>query len=210
MTKIFPGSVASGTDRAYLFYYVGFLALLASTVVFSRRFKAAEWIRNIAVWAGIAAVLVVGYTFRSELEDIVIRVRSALVPGYAVAVNANELVLSESEGGDYFVFGTVNGTPIKFLIDTGVSDIVLSPEDAQRAGIDIQRLDYSHIYETANGIGRGAAASVARLSVGPINFSDVSVSVNMAPMSDSLLGMSFLKRLKSFALRNHRLYLRWR
>jgi aspartyl protease family protein len=118
--------------------------------------------------------------------------------------------LSESEGGNFYVFGTVNGTPIRFLIDTGASDIVLSPSDARLIGIPTENLDYSRIYGTANGVGHGAMATVSRLTVGPISFSDVPVSINQAPMDSSLLGMTFLRRLKSFSIRNHRLYLRWR
>jgi len=53
-------------------------------------------------------------------------------------------------------------------------------------------------------------ATVSSLTVGPISLSDVPVSINQAPMDSSLLGMTFLRRLKSFSVRNHRLYLRWR
>jgi aspartyl protease family protein len=210
LSKAFPGSVSSGTDRAYLLFYVGWFALIARGIIFARDFKASVALRNIALWLGIVLILATAYTFRDEFMDIGVRLRSAFIPGYAVATSANEVVLSESEGGNYFVFGTVNGAPVKFLIDTGASDIVLSPDDARRVGIEVQSLDYVHTYETANGIGRGAAASVSSLAVGPINLTDVPVSINQAPMSSSLLGMTFLKRLKSFAFRNRRLYLRWR
>jgi aspartyl protease family protein len=154
-------------------------------------------------------VLAIGYTFRDDFEDAALRVRSALVPGYAVALNAHEMILSEGEGGNYFVFGAVNGIPMRFLIDTGASDIVLSPADAQRIGIDTQHLDYARAAETANGVGHGAAVRVASLTVGPIEMRDVPVSVNQAPMDSSLLGMAFLKRLRSFAFANGRLTLRW-
>jgi clan AA aspartic protease (TIGR02281 family) len=147
---------------------------------------------------------------QAGLQDIALRVRSAFTPGYTVARNDSESVLSESEGGNFYVFGTVNGTPIRFLIDTGASDIVLSPSDARLIGIPTENLDYSRIYGTANGVGHGAMATVSRLTVGPISFSDVPVSINQAPMDSSLLGMTFLRRLKSFSIRNHRLYLRWR
>jgi ubiquinone/menaquinone biosynthesis C-methylase UbiE len=38
---------------------------------------------------------------------------------------------------------------------------------------------------------------------------DVPVVVNQAPMDASLLGMSFLRRMKSFDFRGNKLYLRW-
>jgi aspartyl protease family protein len=210
LAVLFPNSMASEADRARLVYYVGFLAILASSIVFSRRYRFAEVIRAIALWTVVTAVLIVGYTYQSDLADIAVRVRSSLIPSYGVAVNADEFVLSESEGGNFTVYGSVNGAPIRFLIDTGASEIVLSPADAQRAGIDVQNLDYSRTYETANGIGHGATVTVASLAVGPVHFNDVPVAIDRTPMSSSLLGMAFLKRLKSFEFRNRQLYLRWR
>jgi aspartyl protease family protein len=210
LARSFPGSVSSDWDSARLIRTIGILVLLSGTVVLSGRFKLRESIRHIAIWTGIFAVLAIGYTFQDDLQDVALRVRSALIPGYAVARNESESVLSESEGGNFYVIGTVNGTPIRFLIDTGASDIVLSPSDAKLIGIAMENLDYSRIYQTANGIGHGAMATVSSLTVGPVSFHDVPVSVNQAPMDSSLLGMTFLRRLKSFAIRNHRLYLRWR
>jgi aspartyl protease family protein len=119
------------------------------------------------------------------------------------------MIVTESPGGSYLVYGKVNGTTVPFLIDTGASDIVLSPGDARRIGIDMDALSFDHVYETANGQGRGAPYQVASLQVGDIVFKDVSVSINDANMRTSLLGMSFLRRLKSFGFENHQLVLRW-
>jgi aspartyl protease family protein len=210
LARSFPGSVSSDWDSAYLIRTIAILVLVSGSVVLSGRFKFRETVRHAAIWAAIFAVLAIGYTFQDELQDIGLRVRSALIPGYTVAVNVNEMVLSESEGGNFYVFGTVNGIPIRFLIDTGASDIVLSQADAKLIGISTEGLDYSRLYGTANGIGHGAMATVSSLTVGPISLSNVPVSINQAPMDSSLLGMTFLRRLKSFAIRNHRLYLRWR
>lgn len=210
LARSFPGSMPYDWNSAYLMRMVAILVLVSGSVVMSRRFKFREAVRHVAIWAAIFAVLAIGYTFQDDLQDIALRVRSAFTPGYTVARNDSESVLSESEGGNFYVFGTVNGTPIRFLIDTGASDIVLSPSDARLIGIPTENLDYSRIYGTANGVGHGAMATVSRLTVGPISFSDVPVSINQAPMDSSLLGMTFLRRLKSFSIRNHRLYLRWR
>ena len=45
--------------------------------------------------------------------------------------------------------------------------------------------------------------------MGPITFSDVEVSINKAEMGSSLLGMAFLKRLKSYSVSGGKLVLRW-
>jgi aspartyl protease family protein len=70
-------------------------------------------------------------------------------------------------------------------------------------------LTFDRAYESANGIGHGARFRLNSLDVGQAAFTDVDVSVNGAAMSSSLLGMTFLKRLKSFQFADRKLILRW-
>jgi aspartyl protease family protein len=207
--KLFPGAIASDFDRAALVNWIGFLALLSVGLVAGRRYTARETFRNIAIWCGVLAVLMLGYTFRDELGRVGLRLRSELIPGYPVATGTRQMTLTQSENGSYFVNGVVNGLPMHFLIDTGASDIVLSPDDARRLGIDIASLDYFRQFETAHGGGRGAPATVARLAVGSFVLTDVPVTVNQSPMSSSLLGLTFLDRLDSYEFRGRHLTLRW-
>ena len=146
---------------------------------------------------------------QDELQFVWQRVRSELVPGYPVVTAENEMVLGESAGGQYRVIGRVNGLEVNFLVDTGASDTVLTPSDARRLGIDIESLDFSRVYQTANGLGYGAPMALDTLSVGPLVFYDFPASINQSEMGSSLLGMSFLRRLDSFEVRDRRLYLRW-
>jgi aspartyl protease family protein len=106
--------------------------------------------------------------------------------------------------------GEVDGAPVRFVVDTGASDIVLSPQDAARAGLLPPSTKYSRPSETANGVGYGAPMDVRSLEVGPIRLANVRVFVNQAPMSASLLGMTFLDRLDSFEVRGDQLFLRGR
>jgi aspartyl protease family protein len=209
LSVLFPGSLDSDYDQARLIQLVGLLALLSAGAAFAPRIKWRETARNIAIWAAIAAVLVIGLSFRAEIETVAMRVRSELVPGYALETGEHEMVLTESDGGSFYIIGEVNGVPVRFLIDTGASDTVLSPSDAARLGIDVRELEFSRIYETANGVGRGASYTIDELSVGPIEIANMPVSVNEAEMSSSLLGMTFLRRLRSFEIQGRRLILRY-
>ena len=92
----------------------------------------------------------------------------------------------------------MNGVALRFLVDTGASDVVLGPADARRLGFDVAALDYSRRYRTANGVVFGAPVTLDRVRVGPIALDDVRASVNGAEMARSLLGMSFLGRLKGY------------
>jgi aspartyl protease family protein len=210
LSRLFPGSLTDSWDQAYFIRYAAILVLVASGVVFGRRFSFKESSRNIAIWMGIAAVLVLGYTYYPQIEDAAGNARSELIPGYPVNSSANEMVFSKDRNGDFLIIGSANTTPVKFLVDTGASDIVLSPGDAQRAGIDTSKLSFDRTYETANGEGQGAAYTLDTLQIGDLKLFNVPVSINRAKMRTSLLGMSYLSRMKSFEFRDRKLYLRWR
>ncbi len=208
LNRYFPSGDSPFGDP-YLVQTLGFLALVSSSLLFVRRINLKRTARNVLVWLAVGGVLVIGFSFQNELLQLGRRLRSNLVPGYPVETGSHEMILSAGEGGGFHVFGTVNGTPVRFLIDTGASDIVLSPADAARLGINLADLKFDRPYESANGIGHGASLQVAELSVGAIHFSNVRVAVNGAAMSSSLLGMAFLTRLKSYNFSGNKLILQW-
>lgn len=185
------------------------LALVSSSLLFVRQFHVRQTVRNIALWAGVGAVLVLGFSYQDELMGLGRRLRADLIPGTPLQTAAGEMVISASEGGGFHANGTVNGTPVRFLVDTGASSIVLSPGDAKRLGIDLDSLVFNRAYETANGIGYGASTVVDELTVGHIRLTNVPVSINGAPMRSSLLGMTFLNRMKSFNISGRKLVLRY-
>jgi aspartyl protease family protein len=209
LSELFPGQINSDWEQGRLVWLIALLALFSTGVLFARRVNVRETVRNIAIWVAIAAVLLIGVSFRDEIEDVAMRVRSELVPGYAIESGEHEMVLTESQGGNFFIFGEANGVRVRFLIDTGASDTVLSPMDAQAIGIDLNALDFSRVYSTANGMGRGASYTLDELAVGPISISPMPVSINGAEMNTSLLGMTFLRRLRSFEIQGRRLILKY-
>lgn len=188
---------------------LGVLALVSSSLLFVRQFKVKEIVRNVLLWLGVAAVLMLAFSYQDELASIGQRLRADLIPGTPRQTAAGEMEISASEGGGFHANGTVNGTPVRFLVDTGASSIVLSPQDAKRLGIDLDRLVFNRAYETANGIGYGASATVDELTLGHIRLTNVPVSINQAPMRSSLLGMTFLNRMKSFNISGRKLVLRY-
>jgi aspartyl protease family protein len=208
LDRWFPG-IRNGADNAYLVQTLILLALFSSSLLFVRQTNWRRGARYAGLWLLVGAVLILGYAYQDPLKNIALHLRSQIVPGYAVATGERELTISESDGGSYMVFGSVNGAQIRFLVDTGASDIVLDPSDARRAGIDTGALRYDRRFATANGVGSGATVTVDRLTVGAITLSDVPVSVQRAEMGVSLLGMDFLRRLKSYSVQDRKLILRW-
>lgn len=208
LSRAFPGGENELTSPD-LVRTVAVLALVSSSLLFVRQFKIRETIRNVLLWVGVAGVLLIGFSFQEELFALGRRLRAEIVPGYPTQTAANEMVVSASEGGGFHVYGAINGLPIRFLVDTGASSIVLSPADAKKLGLDLTALKFDRPYETANGIGYGASAQVEELTVGHIHLKDVPVSINGAPMSSSLLGMTFLNRMKSFSITGRKLVLHY-
>ena len=207
LMQLFPGKVSGRDDWSTIAYQLGFAGMIAVSL-FSRRPKFGETARYVAIWAAVMAILALGYAYRTDIADAALRLRAGLIPSYAQKTGPHDLVLGQDASGGYSVIGEVNGQKINFAVDTGASDIVLSPADAQRLGVDMTHLDFARQFETANGVGQGAGYTVSTLVVGPIRFTNVPVSINRAPMSTSLLGMEFLKRLKSVEAKDGRLYLR--
>jgi aspartyl protease family protein len=206
---LFPGQPLRDWDWANLIWLVGLLTAASTWVLASRRMEWRETMRNIGLWLGVVAVLAVGYVYQDDLALVWQRVRGELVPGAPVEVAPHVMAISEDRDGGFSAYGEVNGTQVKFLIDTGASEIVLSPGDARRIGIDVDALTFDMPFVTANGPVAGARVRLASLTVGAIRLTDVPAIVNRAEMDGSLLGMSFLRRLDGFEIRGRRMLLKW-
>ena len=209
LSALFPGAISGQGDMAGIAYFVAWGALVASGLVFSRQISAGQTARNIALWLGIFAILAIAYMLKDPFQASLLRMQSQLISGSAVETASHEVTIAADENGDFYVWGSVNGATVRFAVDTGASDIVLSPDDAKRAGFDIAGLAYGGEYETANGTGHGAFVTLDKLNVGPIAFVAIPASVNRTAMHSSLLGMAFLKRLKSFEFSRDKLVLRY-
>lgn len=121
----------------------------------------------------------------------------------------NEVIIRKDTNGHFLLNAYVNGSKIRFLVDTGASDVILSKADARTAGINLKAIDYSLRYRTANGEVEAAPVTLRDIRIGQLRVLDVDASVNSAPMGVSLLGMSFLERLTGYSVRGDQLVLYW-
>ena len=125
------------------------------------------------------------------------------------SASASELLIRANGAGHFLIDADVERAKIRFLVDTGATMVVLSPEDARRAGLSEDRLNFSREVSTANGNVRVAPVTLKKFKVGQIVLRDVEAVVNSAPMRVSLLGMSFLRRLDGWQVKGDKLYLAW-
>lgn len=95
------------------------------------------------------------------------------------------------------------------LVDTGASTVALRHEDARRVGPRPDDLDFDIPVSTANGIVNAARIRIDRIEIGGIRVEDINGMVlPKGALAGSLLGMSFLSRLRSFEVRDGVLNLR--
>ncbi len=205
----FPDALSARGDRVHLVYLLGLLALVSSGMIGARRLRLSTALRNGAIWVAIALVLAIGYSFRHDLEPLAQRLTGELLPHAAQQTGDRELTLRVGTDGHYRLEAEVDGVPIRFMVDTGASDVVLSPADARRLGFDPGSLRFNKVYETSNGTVRGAPVRLGEMRVGSLRLTDMPASVNEADMSGSLLGMRFLGQFTSFEFRDDALILRW-
>jgi len=169
--------------------------------------------RQLVVWIIIILTLMVAYLFRYDVQDIASRITGGLVPGSPISsVGDNgrqQVTLIRSNSGHFEVSASINGKPVRFLVDTGASSVVLSYEDAINIGINPNRLSFTIPVSTANGRAMAATARIDVMAIGSISRSNKSVLVAAkGALNGNLLGMSFLGTLSSYEVRGDRMILR--
>lgn len=203
----YPGTLADGDNRLHLTYLVMLLVLLLSSAMLHRRFNLTQKLRQGALWLAVGAALVLAYSLRDEGLALWNRMAGELMPSRGTEADG-AVTFRASRGGHFMVEVHVEGVPIRMMVDTGATTVVLSPADARRLGFDLDALTFDTLFQTANGTVRGAPVRIRRMVLGPITLDDVRASVNGAPLANSLLGMSFLNRLSGYEVRGDRLTLR--
>lgn len=205
----FPDALASEDRQMRLVYSLLLLTFVGGSVVLGWRERAGLALKQALAWVAIGLVLVIGYSYRDVFSDVGKRVQSELVPSAPVEREPGTAYLSRDLSGHFHADALVNGTHIRFLVDTGASDVALTAADARRLGIDPQSLAYNTPYQTANGTIYAARLVLDRVTVGGVTLRDVRASVSQGDgLGVSLLGMSFLGRLNAYEVRGERLVLR--
>jgi aspartyl protease family protein len=165
--------------------------------------------RNIMIFA----VVMIG--LGTLMADIADRMTPALArsvshPSAPVAMAAmpapaagRTLNIPHDARGHFATEGRIEGQRIGFMVDTGASVIALNESSAARFGLRPSPGDYNATVTTANGTIKAARTRIAMVDVGGLVVRDVDAMVLPdEALSENLLGLSFLSRLKRFEYAN--------
>ena len=208
LAEVFDSDIFE-TDGPRLVYF-GVLALVLSAGIFGvRHYNLGQMFRYAVIWLAVILVLVIGYSYRDELEGVWKRVSGEVSPG-TTDVEGRSLSVRAGADGHFYLNVGLNGATTTMLIDTGATSTVLSQRSARRAGLDPKALSYTITLNTANGTARAAPARIARLTVGPLTFRDARVLVT-ARESDriNVLGIETLRLFRSYQVTGNSFTLRW-
>ena len=206
-----PTGLSSGAPAHYIWFMDSvdiprllYLALLGAAIVAwffaQNRESTGKLVQQATVWGLIFAGVIAAVGL---WEDI----RRTILPGQAISTADGRIVLPRSRDGHYYLTAEVNGAPIDFVVDTGATRISLTRRDAERAGIDLERLAYVETVRTANGSVRAAPVMLDSVSVGPIVERNLRAGVGSGTMHQSLLGMNYLGRYSRVEIRDARMIL---
>jgi len=100
------------------------------------------------------------------------------------------VVLQRGRNGHYVAEGEINGQPVKFLVDTGATDVAISEKTARAMGLEFgPRI---RVMTAAGPVGAWITR-LDRVSLGSLELTNVRATITPGLNDAALLGMSFLK-----------------
>lgn len=187
-------------DYARLFYLVLLGGALLTWFFAQNRASFGKLTQQALAWG----LIFVGVIAAVGLWD---DIRQTVRPTQTVLAQDSRIELPRAPDGHYYLTAEINGTPIRFVVDTGATQIVLTRADAARAGIDTDALAYTGRANTANGTVRTAPVRLDSVAIGPIRDTGLRAVVNEGSMEQSLLGMDYLQRYSSVEIGGGKLVL---
>lgn len=177
----------TGDSWANLAYLALLGTVLVSWYVIQNRASLGKMVKQAGAWVLIflGAIAVIGLW-----DDI----RQTVQPRQAVFDAQGRVEVPMARDGHYYLTLMVNDAAVKFVIDTGATGVVLSRKDAERAGFNLDDLQYYDRAMTANGEVFTAPVRLDRVALGAIEDRDLPAYVNKGDLFGSLLGMSYLRR----------------
>lgn len=190
----------STIDTGHLIYLVLLGLMVLAMFVIGNRQSLNKTLQQAAIWGLIFVGAIAAVGLWGDIQRVTGTAR-------AVAQQNGQITVPRSPDGHYYLSLDINGVPLRFVVDTGATDLVLRQSDAARAGLSPDQLAYTAQANTANGVVALAPVRLDTVALGPHCDENVRAVVNQAPMQMSLLGMGYLQRWGSITIANNTLTL---
>ena len=193
-------------DGPSLVWGIVALIMVASSLA-ARRLPLGQTLKMALAWVAIFAGLFVVFSFRPEIKAVWQRVTSDFSGTANQDVKGGTITLTRGDNGHFELLATANGKPMKFMVDTGASDIAVSSESAAAAGIEVDKTAFPIFFSTANGTSKAYRAKIEVLTINSLEFSDQNISVSDTLGDINLLGMTFLNQFRSWRVEGNKMIL---
>ena len=180
-------------------YLVLLLVLVSGGALATRSRFGPHWLRDALIWVAILFVAMGLYSVRRDI--------GALLDPSAPRVSGAAIEIRRSDDGHFWADVALNGVKVRMMVDTGASEIALTPRDARKIGLDPATLNYALRVNTASGVATAAPVTLDEVSIGSITIDNVTAGVMHDESQISLLGMSFLDRLDGYEVKRDALLL---
>lgn len=176
-------------------YLLMALMLVAGSLI-ARRERFAKLATFALAWIAIFGAGFVLFTFRDDLGYVAQRLR-AEASGEPV-VEGQEVRIPMAIDGHFWVEASLNGVPVKFLVDSGATMTTIGRATAASAGVTVSA-NRTQLVRTGNGMLRVSTGRADSLSIGPIERS--SVGLHVTENEDlNVLGMNYLSTMNRWGV----------
>lgn len=176
--------------------YILMAIMLVAGSLIGRRSGFGSAVTMVLAWLVIFGAGFVVFSFRDDLGYVAQRLRSEAT-GEPVELG-RQIRIPMAIDGHFWVEGRLNGTPARFLIDSGATMTTVDRATAaqSRLAIDPKR---TQLVRTGNGIIRVALGRANSLSVADVERRDLVVHV-AAHDDMNVLGMNWLSSLRRWSV----------
>ena len=176
--------------------YLLMATMLVVGMLISRRGSGAHLMTTMLTWVAMFGAGFVLFTFRDDLGYVLQRLQSEATG--APVVQAGQIRIPQSVDGHFYTEVSLNGRPVRFLVDSGATMTTIGRGTAARTKVAVSDRR-NQMVRTGNGIVRLATGRAASFDIGPIKRRDVGLHV--ADADDfNVLGMNYLSSLKRWGV----------
>lgn len=154
------------------------------------------------VLLAIGLMSLVAVFVRPPEDDAPVKHSAAAQSASAEREESEALLLRRDSTGQFHLSASLNGSDVRFLVDTGADMVALTEDTAQDLGLSVGEM--RPMIQTASGVGYGAPVMIDELVVAGVELRNVEAIVAQG-LEVNLLGQSVLRRLGEVSLKGDRM-----